>query len=320
MKPNVRHILVPIQRGDEGPKSVIQAIIFREKYGSQITFLYTIPKRNLYYRLIHPMDLIRKKKQAFFEVKAMLSNYYGGNIPQFVRIKIKKGNLVQVLIRIIYRGKYDLLIINKNLERRPSLRQSWESGIIRIVGEAFCPVVIFGEKISSNGVRKILVPVENNRRHRHNLLWAADLAERYHASVNLVSFLSGNITMEQSRVFRKALRIRKWFEKQQISCEISLLEIKGQARHDVLCKFIQKSQPDLVLIMTHQETLFDINHIGKLASGVIREAETPVFAITPKKETLFTALLDFMLPKKFRNNITQALSPPDHQKVKTNKG
>ncbi len=294
----VNNILVPLNLTAEGRNSIKQAMMIHEKFNAKITFLYIIPMKNLLTRLFHPIGQIRYKHNAVRDLEEYVSEYYGGKIPEFVRLKVKRGTIVRIVISLISAIRYDLIIINKKLEQRTCLLQNWESGIKLIAGEAFCPVLIFNDIPTESDINEILVPIEINRRHKHNIVWAIELAQRYNADVHLVSVLNSKIRIEKSRIYRKVSRIKKWVAKSNISCEVTFLRSSNNKPHQVIAEYINQAKKDLALIMTHQEAILDINSIGDMASEVITESEQPVFVITPKKETLITILIDVLKTKK----------------------
>jgi nucleotide-binding universal stress UspA family protein len=296
-KTTVHSILVPVKLNEDGINAIRQAMNIHGKFYSRITLLYVIPRKNIFYRLFHPVGQLRYKQRTLAEFKEFVSRCYGGTIPRFVRLRIKQGTLIKVLISRINRIKYDLVVINKKLEQRPKMIQSWEAGISLVVGEAFCPVITFNGTPSESGIHKIMVPVDIGRKHKHNIAWAIELAKRYNAGVHVVSVLSSKIKTEKSRIYRKISIIKKWLGKNDIPCEVTILRSTEKKPYQMVPEFINSNRPDMVLIMTHQEAILDINYIGKMAASVIKQSELPVFSITPKKETLITILLEVLKTK-----------------------
>ncbi len=298
IKTTVHSILVPLQLNEEGVNSIKQAMVIHKRFNTKVTFLFTIPKKNLLHRMFHPMRQIIHKRYAFKKLREFVSEYYDGQIPKFVRLKVKQGGLVKSVVSFLNCLKYDLIVINKKYEQRSNILQSWESGIKLIVGEAFCPVLVFNGTPSHADIHEILVPVEINRRHKHNIVWAIELAGRYNAKIHLVAVISDKILLEKSRAHRKVRAIERWLGKLNIPCEVTFLRTSDNKPHQKLAEYINHAKKDLALVMTHQEAVFDMNYIGKTASEVIKEAEHPVFVITPKKETLITTLIDVLKYKR----------------------
>lgn len=293
----VHSVLVPVTLNEEGTSAIRQAMCIYGKFYPHITLLHVIPSRPLSFRWFRPVARKRCRRQAFDRFQKFVAAHFHGEIPPFISLKLKQGTLVKTLVSQINRLKYDLVILNKKLEQRPKMQPAWEAGIRLVVGEAFCPVLTFNGTPCDNQISRIMVPVDISRPHKHNVAWAIELALRYHAAVHIVSVLGSNIKMEKSRIYRKVKMIERKIRSAHLPCEITILRSEDKKLHEVIPGFINRHRPDLVLIMTHQEAVLDINYIGKLASGVLKESEQPVFAITPKKETLVTSLLDILKTK-----------------------
>ena len=67
---------------------------------------------------------------------------------------------------------------------------------------------------------------------------------------------------------------------------MELAKANNRSMHDVVLSYIDELKPDLVLMMTHQESIHFDNYIGKFANEIIHRSESPVFNLVPRKETL----------------------------------
>jgi len=293
-KPAVHRILVPVTLDEEGILAIRQAMCIRGKFYPHMTLLYVVPKKSFFFRRFRPMARRRYKKYSYENFYRFTADYFEGQIPKFVRLKMRQGTLIRVLIFLIRRLKYDLVVLNKKLEQRDKMLSAWEAGIRLIVGEASCPVLTFNGSLCSRNINRIMVPVDIKRLHKHNVAWAIELALRFQAQIHLVSVLCANIETNKSYVYRKVRSMEEWIRKSDIPCEVTILREADKKFYQIIPDLINREGPDLVIIMTHQEAILDINYIGRLASEVIGKSEYPVFCITPKKETLFS-----ILPKTF---------------------
>ena len=291
---SIHNILVPVTLDEHGINSIKQALIIQARFGSQITLLYVIPRYNRLGKYISPSKLPKYKNRSFFKFVRFVNSFFDYNIPPYIQLKMQQGGLIKILVLFIYRAAYDLIIINKKMEGRPEMQKKWENQIRIIVREAYCPVITFNGIPTKAKKTQILVPIDIRRRHKHNIVWAAKLAREYDAGIHLVSVLNENITREKSRINFKIWKINELLEKQKIPSKISFLRGDEKNKHQLISDFINASKPDLVVIMTHQEVLLNINSIGEMASSVIRKSEYPVFSITPKKESLFSILIDIL--------------------------
>ena len=291
---NIHNILVPLTLDEHGMNSVRQAMIIQDRFDSQITLLYVIPRYNRLGKYIRPAKLRRYKRRSFFKFARFVNSFFDHHIPPYIRLKMQQGSLVRVMISFIYGATYDLIVVNKKMEGRPEMQKKWENQIRIIIREAYCPVITFNDIPTKAKKNQILVPIDIRRHHKHNIVWATRLAREYQAGIHLVSVLNKKIAREKSRINFKIWKITELLDKQKIPSQISFLRGNEKNKHQLMAEFINMNKPDLVVIMTHQEVLVNINSIGEMASSVIRQSEYPVFSITPKKESLFSILIDIL--------------------------
>ncbi|MFV0268821.1 MAG: universal stress protein [Draconibacterium sp.] len=290
----IHHILVPVTLDEHGINSIRQALILSRKFDSKVTLLYVAPRFSMLGKYYRPMERLHYKREAFARFKKFVKDFFDQGIPGFIRLKLRKGSLQKWVVSFIHRAKYDLVVINKRLGNDASGLRKWSDQVSQMVAEAYCPVVTFDGVPSEEEKHKILVPIDIRRRYNHNVKWAAELAKKYNAKIHLMSVLNEKMKRENSSIHIKIWKIEDWLLKQDIACETTLLRGDEKEMHKIVPDFINESKPDMVVIMTNQEVLINIKSIGKMASNVIKQSEYPVFTITPKKESLFTILIDVL--------------------------
>ena len=118
-----------------------------------------------------------------------------------------------------------------------------------------------------------------------------------------------DITPLKNLAYRKALEIENSIKEVRLDVNVELAKANNQSMHDVVLSFIDELKPDLVLMMTHQESIHFDNYIGKFANEIIHRSESPGFNLIPRKETLIGNLfVSLILRRKagrilIRNNI-----------------
>lgn len=294
LKTTIHSILVPLTLDEEGVKAIQQALCIRDKFYSHITLFYAYPENNILFSRFRLIARQRHRKQVFLQFRHFVEAYFGGDIPSFVKLKMQQGSLVKTLISQIHFRKYDLVVLNKNLERHASQLENWENGIKKVVGEAFCPVLTFNQNPCQEKIKNIMVPIDIRRPHKHNVEWAIEMARHHQAQIHLVSALNVNIKMEKSIIYKKVKTIERAINMQGLECESTIIQDVDRPIYEIIPEFINQQKPDLVLILTHQESILNSNHIGMLASEIIKNSKLPVFSITPRKETLITPIIEVM--------------------------
>lgn len=292
IKTTVHRVLVPVTLDEQGISAINHAREIHDKFQTNITFLYVIPDESILTEWFRPVtkqtNLLHERKRF----KAFITEQFGGEFPRYIRLKVRHGSITKCVVRLLRHLRYDLVIFNKKLEQNPRSQSAWETGIKLVVGEALCPVLTYDGGNTPLNIKNIMLPLDIVQPHRLKVAWVSRLAKAWGAKVHVVSVLTANIAEEDSTIFRKMNDVRLSLEERGIAVETTLLrEDSGTKLCNIMRDFINEQKPDLTLIMTHRETIFDFNYIGRLASEVILNTEPPVFCITPKKETLITSIL-----------------------------
>lgn len=291
IKTTVHRVLVPITLDEQGASAIRRAQEIHEKFETKITLLYVVPEESVITNWFRPIRKQSNLLQHRKDFKAFVMEYFGGTFPSFIRLKVRSGSLTKCIVRILNHFRYDLVVLNKKLEQSPKMQSAWANGIKLIVGEALCPVLTYEGDDKPFDIKTIMLPVDIFQPHKHKVAWAIRLAKVFGSNVHVVSALRANVEEEDSMIYKKMKGIQFRLEEEGIATEITLLrEEPGKELHDLIPDFIDETNPDLTLIMTHQENIFDFNYIGKLASEVILRTKPPVFSITPKKETIVATL------------------------------
>jgi nucleotide-binding universal stress UspA family protein len=144
------------------------------------------------------------------------------------------------------------------------------------------------------GIREILIPLEIGKHIRTKIFWAIELARKFKAKIRIGSVLRINIDIEESYTYRKCKILEKWIKGHDIECDIRILKSKEHKMHETVNFFSMKECPDLTIIMTHQESVINENHIGRFASEIIHNCPTPVLSIVPERDNVFSVMLNLL--------------------------
>ena len=92
--------------------------------------------------------------------------------------------------------------------------------------------------------------------------------------------------------------------------DLVLLKAEQRTADEVVLDYAEKIKPDLLVIMTHQETILFDNYLGAFAREIIHKSHVPVISIVPRKDSLIFNLIESMktqepVLKKNTNTNTQ---------------
>ena len=231
-------------------------------------------------------------------MKEYARNYFGGEIPDFISMQISTGELVQEILLAAKKTKCDLIIISKGERIVSRLSFLKNENADKLISGAICPVLTISGKHTEKGIKDIMIPVDITKKITNKVAWVKYLAKKFNSKVHVISVLDLDIALLKSLAHRKALEIENSIKEVGLDVNVELVKADNRSMHDVVLSHIDELQPDLVLMMTHQESILFDNYIGKFAGEIIHRSESPVFNLVPRKETLTGNLLDSFVTEK----------------------
>ncbi len=289
--PEIKKILTPVPLSSGCKIALQQAMIFQKVYDSEIILLHVETEFSFFHRLLRPTRLRKHIKRAKKKLKKYAKNYFGVEIPDFISMHVSTGELIQEILLAAKKTKCDLIIISKGERIVSRLSFLKNENADKLISGAVCPVLTISGKHTEKGIEDILIPVDITKKISNKVAWVKYLAKIFNAKVHVISVLNLDITPIQSLAYRKALEIETSIKKAGLEVNVEILKAKNQSMHDVVLSHIHELKPDLVLMMTHQESILFDNYIGKFAGEIIHRSESPVFNLVPRKETLVGDLL-----------------------------
>ncbi|MFV0553910.1 MAG: universal stress protein [Mangrovibacterium sp.] len=286
----VNKVLMPITLNDEGKGVINRAVNFHRRYNCEVTLLLSVDEDSelpnwLSKFFQNRSALLPAEDQLRMFVSDALADY---KVPEYMHLVVEPGSMMRGVKKVQQKNPHDLVLLNKRLVTDPEAQDSWENNIKLIIQEAHCPVLTYTGGDKPIRASKILLPIDLFQPHRGKLIWAERLAHGYNASVHIVSAIKNTLVLEETAVYRKIKDARFHLEQSGIKTETTILmEEEGKTINQMIPEFINATQADLTVLMTHQESIFDFNYIGRVASEVILKTDTPIFCIAPEKYSLF---------------------------------
>lgn len=259
-----------------------QALFFQQALGMRIFIMHIL---KAYFILPHKLQIKKFQKinnNALQELNEMVKNTLQKDIPKDVILRIKFGRVIQSLINESRKGGYEFIIIdksNKNLFGALTKRQ-----VNKIISRSYCPVLSINSEFPVNNVNKIIIPVDISHPVKKRLLWATMFAKKFNARIQIVSALTVNIDETKSLAYSNAEKIKKMLAERDVQCDVKILKAHNQKTHEVILKYIEEENPEMVIIRIHEESLFTGAKIGKFVSEIIHGCKMPVFTVGSSKQ------------------------------------
>ncbi|MFV0522052.1 MAG: universal stress protein [Mangrovibacterium sp.] len=286
----VNKVLIPITLTDEGRTVIQRAVNFHNRYDCEVTLLLSVDEES---ELPDWLSQFFQNRSALLPAEDQLRMFVCDNlkeyrVPEYMHLVVIPGSIMTGVKRVQQKDPHDLLLLNKRLVTDPNAQSLWENNIKLIIQEACCPVLTYAGGNNPIQASKILLPIDLFQPYRGKLIWAERLAHAYSADVHIVSAIKNTLVLEETSVYRKIKEARFHLEESGIKTETTILmEQEGKTINQMIPEFINATKADLTVLMTHQESIFDFNYIGRVASEVILQTDTPIFCIAPEKYSIF---------------------------------
>ena len=299
----LKRIIVPLPLNGDFKVPLNQASFFHSKYGAEITVLHVVHETPFLERWFSPARQEKSRKKALEKMKRMVKNRFNdGAILEHIKFKVVTGDIVPSILKVAEKTRADLIIIKKATRLKRGKRFLKQENADRLIANSACPVLTIYKKPAVNGINRILVPVDITKKTDKKVAWAKSMAKRFGAEIHVVSVMNKDIQRVHSFSYQKGCRIEDDLLKDGIKAELVLLEKDGKPMEEVVLDYAREYRPDLLLIMTHQETILFDNYLGSFAREIIHKAKMPVFSVIPQRKTLISDIIDSFAEDAVRRN------------------
>ena len=277
MKNRSNSILVFIPQNKSGELVIKEALYFQQILEMRIFILNIMEPPSFLSKILTAKKLETRlikyrQKQSDF-VKSVIQK----EIPKNIILKIKTGNVVPTLIHESKYGGYDFIIVDKS---KSSFKGAlhW-SKFDKFINQSRCPVLTINKDFPIREIKKIIIPIDISQTTKKRLLWATLFAKKFNAKIQIVSALNININESKSLAFKNAVKIKHLLWDRGVECDVKILKVNMQNKHQAILEYINKEKPELVIIRTHQESIFAETNIGKFVSKIVHGCTMPVFTV-----------------------------------------
>ncbi len=298
-------ILVPVPLNREFTIPLEQALHFQKVYHSEIILLNVVPELSFFHRILKPKKLKRHKRKAKSKLKKLVKKHFKGTVPSNITIKVVSGELIGSILDTAVKMKCDLIIIKKALRVKGRLSYLKTENADKLIAEAVCPVLTIMTKPTDEKIRDILIPIDIFKQSTNKVAWSISLARKFNARLHIASVLKMNINLRDSLAYKKSRKIEYSIRKEGIDVTSVILNSAEKSHYQAILDHAAEIKPDMLLIMTHQESLISDNNLGSFARELIHNSPFPVFSVVPAKEPIREGLLK-AIPDREQQSAGQA--------------
>lgn len=279
MKKMKHTILALVPPTPEGALVLKEALFFQKVLGMKLRIMNVIQPASFYIRNFEPEIIDDIKASAKRKLVDFVHKTIDEELPENTKISVKSGEVVSVLKAHSKKSKYEFILIDKSESKYENALDNDQ--IDELVSVSTCPVLTVHKDFGVPKIENIVIPINITQSTQKRLLWATLFAKKLGAKITILSALNAdaNINMEKSLAFKNANKIRHMLWKQDIDCEIEVLRTREDKKHEPILEYIEKEQPGLIIIRTHQESIFESTGIGEFVSGIVHGCKNPVLSV-----------------------------------------
>ena len=272
----MKRIIVPIDFSLESLKGLELAIIYANKFESDLQMVY-----------------VQSKKAGRFAVKSEIE--YNSVLEEFetlldkYKLKlhqdcdfsyiIKSGKVHEEIAHQAEAFDDSLIICSTNGESGFS-DFVIGSNAYRIVQETERPVITVTTDKYIGDVKRIVMPLDITTETREKIPLIARIAKAFDSEVHIIKVTSSTSEGIHNKLKMYGAQAKKFFDEQGIRYQSTLLV--GDNITDTTIEYAKTIDADLIAIMTEQTTTFTNFLLGSYAYQMLNTSPIPVLSITPR--------------------------------------
>ncbi len=277
----MKRIIVPIDFSPESLKGLELAIIYANKFNSDLQMVY-----------------VQSKKAGKFHIE--LENQYDSAMEEFEQLVdkykkklhkdcdfsyiIKSGKIHEEVAHQAEAFDDSMIICSTNGESGFS-DFIIGSNAYRTVQETEKPVITVTSEKYIGDVTKIVLPLDITKETREKVPIVTKIAKAFNSEVHIIKVTSSTNEGIHNKLRMYATQVKKYFDEKGIKYQSSLLV--GDNITESTIEYAKTIDADLIAIMTEQTTSIANFLLGSYAYQMLNTSPIPVLSITPK-EIFFT--------------------------------
>lgn len=138
MKYKLHDVLAVVPLNDEGKIVLQQALYLQKLLSYRIFVLHVIPPIPFFKFKINALKVKELKDEAMLKLSNFVLDYFGGEIPDNVILKVLMGNLVPTLIDQAQGEDFLFVILKRSMPQKGIRNLLAQKEIDKIIGHSYC--------------------------------------------------------------------------------------------------------------------------------------------------------------------------------------
>jgi nucleotide-binding universal stress UspA family protein len=145
-------ILFTTDLSDTSRNALNYTLSFAEQLSSEVSILHAYQEQNQLSRWL----MLQKRRRQLWKQLTSFATPSEGNIPSFVSLKLRRGQMIQQIVRTCDSSDYRYIVMGKN-HSYSAFRRMLGSKTSRVISRANCPVLVLPSSKRFDGIKNILI-------------------------------------------------------------------------------------------------------------------------------------------------------------------
>lgn len=273
----MKKIIVPIDFSKESINGLRLAIIFANRFGSEIQLVYV----QKFPTDLTPGQFEEAHQLASSKLEKLIKNFS----PQMLESDkisyiIKKGKIYREVVNQAEAFEDSAIICSTH--GASGFEEFFiGSNAFRIISATERPVITIRHGAVPREIKKIILPIDISTDTRQKVPITADIAKIFDAEVHVISVATTQSDDIDLKLNAYVKQVAAYLKKQEVRFQTA--NLRGDSITNITIEYSLDVNADLVSIMTEQNFAFSDFVLGSHAQQMLSQSPIPVLSVTPKE-------------------------------------
>jgi nucleotide-binding universal stress UspA family protein len=271
-------ILVPVSFGSQSNRALKQAKSIALQVNAMVTCLHVIDNQGISGNLISREKAHKIRLESELKLASKVDAILAGPDAVLYELIVTSGKVYRKILDKASELDMDMIVMGRS-DAFEGKKPQLGSNAAKVIERSTIPVLII-ENTQHPSCRNLLVPLDLSAQVSLQLAKTIELAEKFNAMVTVVTILHPGGSRLEAAYRNRLFEIKKLFAQYDIFCRVKLISSDRKVA-DQLLSCSLRYHPDLVVLMTQEESDIADLAIGSVAKELICKSEYPVLTMTP---------------------------------------
>lgn len=274
----MKHILVPIDFSSDSLNALEHAIMIANRLNLNIMLIHVKRKNADYDPSFNLKDFDEVVKSGVIENFEKIIEQYQKNLKGSFDYRIREG---RIYTEICHQAKYgDAEMIIMGTHGVSGFEEKWAgSNAFRVASNAVCPVLTTRYSFPMRTIRKIIMPIYDNKVTRLKVPKTVEIALIFGAELHIVDIRDNNKTATKKKLDDYTNEVIAYLKRHKVKWIRESL--RGKNPTSVLIEYALLMDADLITIMDERSEKSHQFWLGSYAQQMVNHSPVPVLSFPP---------------------------------------